>query len=1277
MAGALETSLRPTPQRTQKPTAAQCTARLFNKSRKSKPKLGASKEESYLKPQMLDQDGFEPSASEARWQLLRQIQLSRSDKKEEENYEQGATESPAAVSLAADADAVYAAKIHALPRVVREHSVMSNGAAVDPNIGAGKVSRFARRLLDQIRLSRLEQGAAQQLQAAQPTAQFAADAMTSQEEFGLPRQEVDVARQEHAVPRCDLEEIFTDRDYLRYLISQTGMLRTGQRAVAVAFSGIGSGRKCQCEKTGVAVEGKYKEQTGQHRRHVGLECGSRVVSRSTCQLRYSLCGKAADEPDCRAMQELRCPGFDVLDVWMLGVLDVLLSILRKQMPSVFDAALRSKSAIGVAALWQYLAVISCSKLNAFRRGLEVSHDWSASRYYTTAFIRDSDCREDDSGAVIDITSDPETPVKKVLRCAEVPTPPPLPARRSATFSHLPPQEVAAPRSRQSSLLLWAQSGDGTSKRPRRLTAQEAIARRRERRERNADLRSGDRPLPPPVVGYDAGIERLCVKTEVEGVDVQFPVQPLDAQRLVMAAAMRAMREQSVAFVESPTGTGKTLALLSASLAYQHFQQKSAEAVSTSESNAHVPRVVWIARTHDQLQHAVAELRRVPYRPLEALRISRERFCLHPFVQAAQDKSTACEMATMTRNGSALGGGISGCEHLDNAEAIGYPTIKEHRSKFEAGGKLAVYDIEDLVKDGHETRTCPYHAALDLTAEGAGLVLATYPQLLDPCVRETSSFSTVLQDAIVVIDEAHNIPQAARDAATFRGTLSDLHLLISKLQGLAQATAEREAVDLAERVCWAVTRLYEWLKVASDTPAKQAVVCLAELKSGELRDTGGKGCLALVTHVAGLESAKEVDRLVRLLRVLRRRFIEHGLEGWAVRSSAVNEMDLFLRKMVLVLEEGGRGGYALILKKATTGSPSLAMVSLSGAVAFQAAAHACHSVILASGTLAPFKLLQRELGVGQGSQYEFFARSPVTVEVGQSEGIGSRLRVLALGSVDGQRLSSTRSFRAQQLDKYLDGIGTVVRILLPAVPNGKLFFFPSHEQLQDAIRHWRHCGLLERGKGGAESLCGVPAMVEASGLSSEASAELVARYRTAARDAAGAVLLAVMRGRCAEGADFKDEAARAVVVVGVPFPSLETEVVLKMEYERENKDAWYQAEAYRSVSQAAGRLLRHQADYGSLLLLDSRFAAEGPPTQLSGWLQRELRSQRPLGRGARGEVTSRSLEDVSEDLSTFFLRNESAVEVKKSSMCCHPRSSAQALSWPDKQEIQVASRHCSR
>jgi len=44
---------------------------------------------------------------------------------------------------------------------------------------------------------------------------------------------------------------------------------------------------------------------------------------------------------------------------------------------------------------------------------------------------------------------------------------------------------------------------------------------------------------------------------------------------------------------------------------------------------------------------------------------------------------------------------------------------------------------------------------------------------------------------------------------------------------------------------------------------------------------------------------------------------------------------------------------------------------------------------------------------------------------------------------------------------------------------------------------------------------------------------------------GALLLAVMRGRASEGADFRDAACRAAVVVGVPFPSLSLEARLIM------------------------------------------------------------------------------------------------------------------------------------
>ena len=47
---------------------------------------------------------------------------------------------------------------------------------------------------------------------------------------------------------------------------------------------------------------------------------------------------------------------------------------------------------------------------------------------------------------------------------------------------------------------------------------------------------------------------------------------------------------------------------------------------------------------------------------------------------------------------------------------------------------------------------------------------------------------------------------------------------------------------------------------------------------------------------------------------------------------------------------------------------------------------------------------------------------------------------------------------------------------------------------------------------------------------------------------GAILLAVCRGRISEGLDFSDKAARAVIVVGIPYPQMtDPKIILKKEY----------------------------------------------------------------------------------------------------------------------------------
>ena len=116
------------------------------------------------------------------------------------------------------------------------------------------------------------------------------------------------------------------------------------------------------------------------------------------------------------------------------------------------------------------------------------------------------------------------------------------------------------------------------------------------------------------------------------------------------------------------------------------------------------------------------------------------------------------------------------------------------------------------------------------------------------------------------------------------------------------------------------------------------------------------------------------------------------------------------------------------------------------------------------------------------------------------------------------------------------------------------------------------------------------------------------HRAAAATPAGAMLLAVMRGRSAEGADFKDDAARCVVIVGVPYPPrFDAATRLKIEHAGRDGETWYKAEAYRNVNQAAGRLIRHSKDYGALVLLD-RALHKHP--MMSEWFAERI--ERPSG-----------------------------------------------------------------
>ena len=874
------------------------------------------------------------------------------------------------------------------------------------------------------------------------------------------------------------------------------------------------------------------------------------------------------------------------------------------------------------------------------------------------------------------------------------------------------------------------SGAPAKKKPKAAPAATTkTGRRRERQKRNADVRSGLKPLPTPIVDFDAEAARGMLTLTREGVPVHLPRArpPYRSQLQVMDGAIRAVRAARSALLESPTGTGKTLAALAAVLAWQ---RQHAHDTPT--------RVVWVARTHDQLQHAVHEYKRsCPYRPLMSLRLSRERFCLHPNIATAPNKAEACEEATKIRKPSTKKS--KGCAHLDKAERIGYPQGKKWRPHFRLGGPMVVWDIEDAVKEGKATHVCPFHMAQDQIQEGAALIFITYSQLVDPVIRRAGGLDAVLEDAVVVVDEGHNLPSVARDAASYEVTEDRLADMVKTLEEFAPHLGEYpEAQAMLESLIAPPPGSFEAVQARLDAPpptkrkkkpklrfrvtarggplrsllawlrGATAPTCAAAplgapatrkrdaFKDEEERIWRGADAATLVRDVLGLENAERVDEHCKMLWKMRKDLIDEGLESGAVRSDTINDLEAILVKLRYLLDPAAATRYKLIATSAPRrdvfpkGSTraardarnamtdaqrrrrvlgcdgerrrAISFLCLEGSVAMETLTRGqraaglgqaewrrpCRSLLLLSGTLRPFDLLARELGFELGAWdrtdlpppalppssapavkdenaapdagapepkplSQAYAAHAVAAchlpTLAPAPGRPAALTALQLAraagtELDGSYANATKDPESTTSRRYYDAVATALLGVAAATPGGVLVFFKSYQLLELATARWETTG----GRARLEAEKRGNVFVEVRRQSGDEFDALVGAYRAAAATPAGAMLLAVMRGRSAEGADFKDDAARCVVIVGVPYPPrFDAATRLKIEHAGRDGETWYKAEAYRNVNQAAGRLIRHSKDYGALVLLD-RALHKHP--MMSEWFAERI--ERPSG-----------------------------------------------------------------
>ncbi|XP_075760829.1 Fanconi anemia group J protein [Pelodiscus sinensis] len=629
---------------------------------------------------------------------------------------------------------------------------------------------------------------------------------------------------------------------------------------------------------------------------------------------------------------------------------------------------------------------------------------------------------------------------------------------------------------------------------------------------------------------------------------------------------------------------------------------------------HIPKIFFGTRTHKQIAQITRELRRTVYSSVRmTILSSRDHTCVHPVVSSSSNRNEKCVDLLEGKNGSS-------CVYYH-----GVHKLSEHHALQFARKKCQAWDIEDLVSLGKKLRACAYFAARELMV-GADIVFCPYNYLLDAQIRESMEIN--LKDQIVILDEAHNIEDCARESASYSVTETQLRFAREELDMMVINNIRRKDHDPLRAVCYSLTN---WLKESSGQLKERGYETSCKVWSGKemltiLHNMGITNATfpILQKHfVAVLEKEENIsnflggDEVIQvpivspatqivlkgLFMVLQYLFKDNNRFAddyrIALQQTYVwtneNQLDIPDKNSFFVQPKHKRSS------RQKTAVHMLNFWCLNPAVAFSDLSGSVRTIVLTSGTLSPMDSFSSELGV------------KFTIQLEANHVIhNSQVWVGTIGAgPKGRKLCAT--FQHTETFEFQDEVGALLLSVCQTVGQGVLCFLPSYKLLDKLKDRWMHTGLwrnLELVK---------TVIAEPKGGDKADFDALLQIYYDAIKykgEKDGALLIAVCRGKVSEGLDFSDDNARAVITIGIPFPNVkDLQVELKRKYNDQYSKTrgllpgsqWYEIQAYRALNQALGRCIRHKKDWGALMLVDDRFRSNPNKyiTGLSKWIRQQI------------------------------------------------------------------------
>lgn len=589
---------------------------------------------------------------------------------------------------------------------------------------------------------------------------------------------------------------------------------------------------------------------------------------------------------------------------------------------------------------------------------------------------------------------------------------------------------------------------------------------------------------------------------------------------------KAVNDRKSVLIEGANGLGKTISALSACLP-----------VAVKKNL----KILYVARTHRQHDRVIDELRAIyKRRPITGISIrGRNEMCVNVFAaNGAFDSKSLMEVCELLK-------AKGRCPYYVNVDERTYDYLQLQQQV-----ASRPYMASEILRICKKKEVCPYELVKGAVPD-AKVIALSYLYVFDPGIRTAflKNLETELQKIILVVDEAHNLPETAIDISS-----SMISLFVLKL-------AESEANKFGYKDIEDFVRFFrDEVEKLTDKINKEEIISPNQI-------------ITIIEKQGNVAKPKA--------------FFEHIHEAGAAIKKAlladgknprsyVNAVGEFLLKW---LDTADDESYINVASKYYTKdnnkTAKLEIVALDPAKITEPVFSSTYANVIMSGTLQPLEAYARINRLPE-STVNFLAPSPFP-----KEHVFSAVCLGVTTSMD-KRTS-------QMYQTMIERVNEVVN----STPTNTGIFAASFQVLNALLSEGLESQLLK------------PLFYEKSGMTSKANEKLVHDFK-ACGDKGGAVFLGVQGGRTSEGVDFPGNQMNSVVIVGVPYAEPTPRVKAQINYyenrfSNKGREYGYILPAMKKAAQAAGRPIRTLDDKGAIVFLDLRFATNYSRSFLPSWV----------------------------------------------------------------------------